>query len=190
MTTLWARMFVFEAMQNNDITKECAEYFDNLLKEYEKTNDGIEISKFNTDEPGEYCVLQNIGQTKNNEFDVLEYIKKMTFEEGCTKDGKTAFLANIIDQDYKRLAPEITKYLDSEKADLKGTTDIYDYLCCTYFMFFWPNEIKFPLSKKITQKIIDLGGLSYFRPKEEAENSEQSETNEKPAYTDLIDSNY
>ena len=31
MTTLWARMLIFKAWENGEITERCAHYFDELL---------------------------------------------------------------------------------------------------------------------------------------------------------------
>lgn len=180
MTTFWARMLVYKAWEKGEITEECAHYFDELLNHYKTNCELHEIEDFNKYHEYRFCVLQNIATNDECEFQILDYIKKTTYE----KDGeKPVYLANIIHEDYNLLGEEIENYMNSKKADLTGLATIYDYLISTYFEYKKPNKGNDEILIKLCNKIFSLGGNGQTITK-------QNKSYKKPAYTDLLDADY
>ena len=79
MTPLWARMLVFEAWKNKEITEECAHYFDKLILDYSKSKsvDGAEFEYSSMED-----VLDKIGRKGFGEFNLLEYVEKINYPNG------------------------------------------------------------------------------------------------------------
>ena len=109
MTTILAKILIDEAMKNDQITEECATYFNDLLEanrfhtfngdvfvnqsHYTITTEN-EFKSFNGSNP--QCTLGQIGKvykTINNikceDFDVLKYIKQTSFENGKIENEGT-----------------------------------------------------------------------------------------------------
>ncbi len=144
MTTLWARMLVFEEYKRGRITEKCAQYFDSILNDSERTLNLREKDQSNQlNGMNVNCVLGNLGAVKykrNNEiqyrFDVLKYINATTFRDGVPNDtySEPAYLANILGEDYLNLDNEILtliRYSDIE-VPKENLVKIVKYLQETY----------------------------------------------------------
>ena len=81
MTPLWARMLVFKAWENNEITEKCAHYFDELILEYSKKR-CLHVGQYELSSIEE--VLENIGKLglNSNNFDLNHYMNKIHFKNG------------------------------------------------------------------------------------------------------------
>lgn len=147
MTTLWARLKIWEAYKSGEITEKCAQYFDELLNKYrfrEKTLSHVsivthkhdtvkeELANFNGVDSN--CVLGNIG-IKNNiykEFDPIKYIQKTTYVNGNTKGNEKVYLANLLGQEFVGLDGEILAFLKFKNPSKEDVNLIKTYLFCTY----------------------------------------------------------
>ena len=144
MTTLWARLKIWKAFENGEITEECAQYFDELLNNNKyskiihefcashqtiKLNTVAEFSHFNG--TNEMCVLGSVGSV-NNQFKVMQYILQTSFEMGFTKGDETVYLANILGQDFIGLDAYINEELIKDKLTLSAWKQIKKYLEETY----------------------------------------------------------
>lgn len=144
MTTLWARMLVFEECKKGKITEDCAHYFDSILNDAERA-----LLEKNPDfknilnGSNENCVLGQLGavQYKNenyssSRFDVLKYMRATTFKDGVIKNGykETAYLANIIGQEFVGLDARIITLIieNSHMISKNSLKEIKRYLEGTY----------------------------------------------------------
>lgn len=156
MTTLWARLKIWEAYKTGEITEECAQYFDELLNNNKyskiihefcashqtiKLSTVAEFSHFNG--TNEMCVLGSVGSV-NNQFKVMQYILQTSFENGkrnayvhegaykTTNLENTVYLANILGQDFIGLDAYINEELIKDKLTLSAWKQIKKYLEETY----------------------------------------------------------
>lgn len=146
MTSLWARMLVFYAWQENKITKECAQYFDELIRQHEtattpSAHHPSTVNCITMNGKDTYCVLGNIGtindySMEKRNFDVITYIKKTTYENGrrCGGHNKTAFLANVIYEDFSQLPTYISAYIKYGNTTRENLILIKNYLRNTQFI--------------------------------------------------------
>ena len=174
MTTFWARMLIFTAWEDGEISDECARYFDELLEsnEYDLNHN---IINFNSEK---WCILRKIGFNEMlNEFEVLKYIKKVKFE----KDGEKVYLASIIKEDYHFLNDEIVKYINSKNTKTDDLMSIYDYLIDNFSILPKNTDI---INKLFCKALQIEGKIDYIN------NKKENKSYKKPAYTDLIDADY
>lgn len=153
MTTLWARLKIWKAFENGEITEECAQYFDELLDmhrfEFDDSGKGFtsqELKSFNGDSTN--CILGQIGgilkydkKIKNYYlgFNVLNYIDKTTSEYGgirkiknVTYQDEPAYLANIIGLEFLGLDYYIKQELNKKELCHFQWVEIKKYLENTY----------------------------------------------------------
>lgn len=154
MTTILAKILIDEAMKNDQITEECAKYFNDLLEanrfhtfsgdvfvnqsHYTITTEN-EFNFFNGTNP--QCTLGQIGKvyktingTKFEDFNVLKYIKQTSFENGKVEgEGtSTAYLANIIGQEFVGLDGYVHRELFKDDLSIEEWLKIKNYLEETY----------------------------------------------------------
>lgn len=135
MTTLWARLKIYETYKSGEITEECAKYFDELLHYNMFNIDLEEILNFNSKD---WCVLKRIAY--NNEFDIMKYIKKTSFKNGYTIGDKTVYLANLINEDFLGLCSYISYELSADNLDRLQM--ILDYLEATNYKAVPPHQME------------------------------------------------
>lgn len=127
MTTLWARALIISAWKEDKITKDCAMYFDELLNTHRffnkkgavlngfffVSNEKVEYPEFNVNSL--YCTLGDIGRSGNRGFDfnVMQYLKAVTYPKG-TSTGDTAYMSEIIGEEYSNLTLKIDEFIKNE----------------------------------------------------------------------------
>ena len=150
MTTILAKILIDEAMKNDQITEECAKYFNNLLEEnrfhafsgdvfvnqshYTITTKN-EFTFFNGTNP--QCTLGQIGKVdkiingaKFEDFDVLKYIKHTSFKNGKAEENgsSTAYLANVIGQEFVGLDGYVHREFFKDQLSIEEWLKIKKYL--------------------------------------------------------------
>lgn len=193
MTTFWARMLIFKAWEKGEITEECAKYFDQLIegayiRKIENNIVGI-TDTYNADTKFPGCVLQKLTEGSAY-FGVIKYINNASYKNGLTKDNGTAYLANIVGEEYKALLRLCKERIEEPLAkNMDEFLTIYEYLKNINDSCFESKHQKNDVLNSLSQKIQNLckeKTISY-----ELQNGHKNtESYKKPAYTDLLDADY
>lgn len=149
MTPLWARMLVFKAWENKEITEECAHYFDKLLLDGSK---GIDVDRQTFYYDDMQSVLNNIGDG-HSYFNLLKYIEKIHFDNGKTESlhhPTDVYLFEItkIRIDYVHIILE--QALNAKNLNIEDLVKIEAYFdrLCVASLITNPNTIRM-INKKI-----------------------------------------
>ena len=118
MTTLWARLKIYEAYKAGTISEKCAQYFDELLNkerfaEKIKSTQGSDTIYVQTELPNLIDVLYHIGSCGLG-FNPAVYVSKATFKDG----DKNVYLLNIVGENVN-LRNSIYRFYSKTK--YKGT---------------------------------------------------------------------
>ena len=170
MTTLWARMLIFKAWENGQISEAAAKYFDQMIEHSRfittrkeilpmkpvKTQE--ELVNFNGTDMN--CVLGKIGEQnmvnkdgdKWAEFSVDRYIQHTTFPDH-SKPNKMFYMANLIGEDFVGLDDYIRDELVKNRLSAEKWEKIKSYLEDTYSICAQNNVARKNIVKALVNSI-------------------------------------
>lgn len=150
MTTFWARTMVINTALNQNISKECATYFDVLLQEHgykiteiNNVNDAIQMTsngqnlqftstvivKNEFEDVKDALISMGL---KDNEFDLMQYIRTTKFNDTLNHFQRVdRYLSEILHHDIDEIPSIMLKYLQDNKdtLTLEEIYEIDDYRC-------------------------------------------------------------
>lgn len=167
MTTLWARMLIFKAWENGQISEAAAHYFDQMIDSNRLTTKQLsesvatqeELRNFNGNNTN--CVLGKIGEqnmldkdgNKWSEFSVYRYIQHTSFPNH-SKPNKMFYMANLIGEDFVGLDNYIIEELAKNKLSAEQWEKIKSYLENTYEICAQNNVARKSIVKSLVNSIL------------------------------------
>ena len=144
MTPLWARMLVFKAWENGKITKGCAQYFDEFLRDHSYFYAGESYHEYKTINEVFASVVNSYNKCYhvNNLSDSLEYyIQKMSYYDGRPRAAGTPFhstkiyLFEVLGCDISDIGSRIESYLKQNshisEYEFNLVQEYFSRLCAT-----------------------------------------------------------
>lgn len=170
MTTLWARMLIFKAWENGQVSEAAAQYFDQMLNNHRfeikqhsvsSTNfveNQVELMNFNGNDTK--CVLGKLGEQKKinkaggqwKEFSVYRYIQHTSFPNP-NNANKMFYMANLIGEDFVGLDNYIIEELAKNKLSAEKWEKIKTYLEDTYEVCAQNNVARKTIVKSLVNSI-------------------------------------